>query len=175
MAIQVLDTVRCCPVEVTGQRLSFIQHASGNDPGKGLPDPTGHGTSSQSWPPSCANSSPARKNYQCSPRYHRSVRIGRLIALNRDKKAAEAKRETALLETHMDERNLELAVEGKTVRMDEACTRHAQSFLVLVFLDRGHQLQSRRPSSKLFETLRGMLLGKFCRFVLALVHHMHGS
>lgn len=40
--------------------------------------------------------------------------VGKLVALNRDLKADRARRETALLQTHMDERDLELAVEGKT-------------------------------------------------------------
>lgn len=42
--------------------------------------------------------------------------IGKFIALNRDVKVASAKRETALLQTHMDERDTQRAAEGLTVR-----------------------------------------------------------
>ncbi|CAE7681431.1 unnamed protein product [Symbiodinium sp. CCMP2592] len=42
--------------------------------------------------------------------------IGKFIALNRDVKVASAKRETALLQTHMDERDTYRAAEGLTVR-----------------------------------------------------------
>ncbi|CAK9079503.1 Pentatricopeptide repeat-containing protein PFL1605w [Durusdinium trenchii] len=42
--------------------------------------------------------------------------IGKFISLNRDLKIAAAKRETALLQTHMDEREAYLAADGLTVR-----------------------------------------------------------
>jgi len=43
--------------------------------------------------------------------------VGKFIALNRDSKAAAAQRETALLQAHMDEREVELAALGQTTRM----------------------------------------------------------
>eukprot|EP00747_Dinoflagellata_sp_TGD_P224441 gnl/TRDRNA2_/TRDRNA2_96870_c1_seq1.p1 gnl/TRDRNA2_/TRDRNA2_96870_c1~~gnl/TRDRNA2_/TRDRNA2_96870_c1_seq1.p1 ORF type:complete len:619 (-),score=115.05 gnl/TRDRNA2_/TRDRNA2_96870_c1_seq1:121-1707(-) len=42
--------------------------------------------------------------------------IGKFIDLNRQAKSDEARRETALIQTHIDERELELAAEGRTVR-----------------------------------------------------------
>lgn len=42
--------------------------------------------------------------------------MGKFITLNRDLKVVAAKRDTALLQTHMDEREAYLAAEGLTVR-----------------------------------------------------------
>merc|ERR1712039_846904 len=42
--------------------------------------------------------------------------VAKLIALNKSVKVTSAKRDTALLQTHLDERELELATNGLTVR-----------------------------------------------------------
>merc|ERR1712151_1439531 len=42
--------------------------------------------------------------------------VGKFVALNKSMKVAEAKRETALLQTRIDEREIELAASGADVR-----------------------------------------------------------
>merc|ERR1712039_122991 len=83
--------------------------------------------------------------------------VAKLIALNKSTRVVSAKRETTLLQTHMDERELELASQGLTVRSptpaDEARTKHFDSlrkrgFFRRPWLPKGEYIASKRKGGE---------------------------